>query len=223
MVVGQAADNRVSAEARSIPIAPRSAPGNRIGGFSEARASAFAAALARSGPAASASAGTPTSTEIDSAAPVPTPHGWTRLAGPKIARLFEAAMESAIESTGREPNEADDSDVEELGEALAQQLAVWFPDAALSPFKSVLLAAATVGGEMWIGARKMSPEEIAELRARKAAKNAPRARASAPPAATPTPMPPASPPIAPAANAAPTAAAPAAVSSAFEGIGHGLA
>jgi hypothetical protein len=80
---------------------------------------------------------------------------WTKPAGKRGARAFVAFCDWAIEVCGREAEEADDEDVDDFGEALGEQLGVWFPNAELTPAKQMLLSGACIVGGMCIGSKKI--------------------------------------------------------------------
>lgn len=155
------------------------------GPISEARAGALRAALARFAPPPPHAED---DLEIEPAAPAP--RGWTRMAGPKIATVFVAASEAAIEKLGRRANEPADADLDEFGEALSAQLARWFPDSELSPGKQCLILGAAIVSEMWIGAEKLTPEERARKRLAPLPVRPVPVAAAAPAADTPRPPPP---------------------------------
>jgi hypothetical protein len=78
--------------------------------------------------------------------------------------VFVAACDVAIEAAGRRANDPDDEDVRDFGLALGQQLAIWFPDTALTPFKQMIVSGAFIVGEMSIGSEKLpkKPPSIAK-------------------------------------------------------------
>lgn len=106
--------------------------------------------------------GTPPPTSAAPPAEVPAAHGWCKQAGKRLGQLFTAATGAAIEKLGREPNEPDDEDQDAFDEAMGQQLAIWFPDAAMTPAKQLLLSGSFIAGAMWVGAKKI-PKEAPRL------------------------------------------------------------
>lgn len=92
-------------------------------------------------------------------APLPpaTP-GWCKSAGKRLAKLFEATVDFALEKMRREANEPDDDDVDDFGEAMGAQLAIWFPDTAMTPAKQLMLSGSFIVGGMCIGSKKLPPE-----------------------------------------------------------------
>lgn len=101
---------------------------------------------------------TPTSSPDASTPPAaPPPSGWTRSAGKRLAQLFVATTDFALEKMRRRANEPDDDDVEDFGVAMGAQLAVWFPDTAMTPAKQLMLSGAFIVGGMCIGSEKLPP------------------------------------------------------------------
>jgi hypothetical protein len=92
--------------------------------------------------------------------------GWCKSAGKRLAKLFVAGTEFALEKMHRKANEPDDDDVDDFGEALGAQMTVWFPDTELTPAKQLLLAGAFIVGEMAIGSEKIprKPAGIADAK-----------------------------------------------------------
>jgi len=88
-------------------------------------------------------------------APPLKPKGWCKSAGKKLAKLFVLGVETAAEAMHRKPNDPDDDDVDELGEGLGEQMAVWFPDMELTPMKKIIIAGSCIAGEMLIGSEKL--------------------------------------------------------------------
>lgn len=110
-------------------------------------------------------AASPTPNGAGLTSPAPTPaappkaKGWCKPAGKRLADLFVAACEFGIEKLARrKPNEPDDDDVDDFGEAMGQQLAIWFPDTEMTPGKQLMLSGAFIAGAMCIGAEKLPPE-----------------------------------------------------------------
>lgn len=91
--------------------------------------------------------------------PLPPPKGWCKQAGRRLATVFVAGTEWALEKFHRRANDPDDDDVDEFGKAMGQQLAVWFPDTAMTPAKAMLLAGTFIVAEMSIGSEKIPRKE----------------------------------------------------------------
>lgn len=83
---------------------------------------------------------------------------WCRSAGKRLAKVFVAGTEFALEKFGREANEPDDDDVDDFGGAVGRQLAVWFPDSELTPAKQMMLSGSLIVGAMCIGSKKIPPK-----------------------------------------------------------------
>jgi hypothetical protein len=97
--------------------------------------------------------------EPGKSAPPLKPKGWCKSAGNKLAKLFDAGVDWVGEEVfNRELNDADDADVKEMGEGLGEQLAVWFPDSELTPWKKIIVAGACIVAEKSIGSKKLPPK-----------------------------------------------------------------
>ena len=97
----------------------------------------------------------------DTPEPLP-PEGptWCKSAGRRLAALFVASTEWAMEKAAkRRANDPDDDDVDAFGEAMGQQLGMWFPDSELSPAKQLMISGSFIVGAMWIGAEKIPPKK----------------------------------------------------------------
>jgi len=87
--------------------------------------------------------------------PVPIP-SWCPLVAKRLAPLFVIADRWIIERGGKlKANEPNESTVDDFAEGCAEQLAVWFPDAELSPWKKIMVAAIAIHGEARIGAKRV--------------------------------------------------------------------
>jgi hypothetical protein len=83
--------------------------------------------------------------------------------------LFVASTEWAMEKAAkRRANDPDDDDVDAFGEAMGQQLGMWFPDSELSPAKQLMISGSFIVGAMWIGAEKIPPKKETIIDAPKA-------------------------------------------------------
>lgn len=87
------------------------------------------------------------------------PNAFHRRAGARLATMFVAVTEWGIEKTGRQPGEPDEDDVEDFGEAMGEQLAIWLPNVELTPGKQLALAATFIAGEMIATSKKLPPRE----------------------------------------------------------------
>jgi hypothetical protein len=126
------------------------------------------------------------------------PKGWCKSAGNKLAKLFDVGVDWIGEEVfNRELNDADDVDVKEMGEGLGEQLATWFPDSELTPWKKIIVAGACIVAEKSIGSKKLPPKPKPGDAI--AAKSTP-APTPAPPAGKPLQLVPADSPAAPAAG-----------------------
>jgi len=143
------------------PAPPPGAGGGRA--LADPAGSAAGAKTPAAGSAASPGAPTvaPDAEKADSgrSAPPLKPKGWCKSAGKKLARLFDVTVDWAYEELGnREANDADEEDIKEMGEGIGEQLAVWFPDAELTPWKKIIVAGACIVAEKGIGAKKLPPK-----------------------------------------------------------------
>lgn len=57
----------------------------------------------------------------------------------------------------RKFNEPDEDDEDDFARALGSQLAIWFPDSALTPGKQLIMSGAFIAGTMCIGSEKLPP------------------------------------------------------------------
>lgn len=120
------------------------------------------------------------------------PSGWTKVAGPRLARviLLGTARLAAYTSKEKKKYEAGevDDDTEELCEAsVTNALAHWFPDAQLSPAKQMIVAFTFAFGEQWIGRTEITDDVEDVEEAEPPSRPEPRSVARA--AATPSPPP----------------------------------
>jgi len=87
------------------------------------------------------------------------PKGWCKSAGKKLAKLFDVGVDWAAEELfNREANDADADDVKEMGEGIGEQMAVWFPDSELTPWKKIIVAGGCIVAEKMIGSTKLPPK-----------------------------------------------------------------
>jgi hypothetical protein len=96
--------------------------------------------------------------------PLPPPKGWCKQAGKRLTTVFVAGTEWALEKFHRKANEPDEDDVDEFAKGLGQQLAVWFPDTAMTPGKTMLLAGGFIVAEMAIGSEKIPRKETIQTK-----------------------------------------------------------
>jgi hypothetical protein len=88
--------------------------------------------------------------------PLPIP-SWCPFVAKRFAALFVIADRWIIERGGKlKANEPNESTVEEFADGCAEQLAIWFPDAELSPWKKILVAGIGIHGEQRIGAKRVT-------------------------------------------------------------------
>ncbi len=137
---------------------PASSEGKPRDVVQEATSSAVAPlGTAAPSPAPSVASGAPAAAPPSKSAepdPFPEAKGWCKSAGKRLTQVFIAATVAAIDALGREPNEPDEDDEEAFAEAMGSQLAIWFPDSALTPAKQLMLSGSFIAGSMWIGAKK---------------------------------------------------------------------
>lgn len=90
---------------------------------------------------------------------VPTPPPtWCRMAGKQIADAYVLIVRGSLRRFGgREAKDPEDDNVEELGTALGEQLAIWFPDTEMSPMAKIGIAAAAVTATMVVGSTPVQP------------------------------------------------------------------
>lgn len=96
--------------------------------------------------------------------PPPMPAGWTKVIGPRLARAALLGTGRLAEYTSTkdkryEAGELDDDTEQMVEDSVTTALAHWFPDAALSPGKQVLVALTLAFGEQWIGRTEIEAEE----------------------------------------------------------------
>ena len=123
-------------------------------------ASPVVAAAQSTTPSAAPTETKPTgATPDDTSTPAPPaePTGWCKQAGKRLAKLFVVSTEWAIEQFDRIPGEPDEDDVDEFGRAMGRQMAVWFPDTALTPGKQLIIAGAFIAAEMGATSKKLPP------------------------------------------------------------------
>jgi len=89
--------------------------------------------------------------------PAPTPK-WCGMAGRRISQAFVMLVEgAALRFAKRQTAEPEDDDVKELGIALGEQMAIWFPDSDLTPATKIMIAAASVTATMIVGSTPIKP------------------------------------------------------------------
>jgi hypothetical protein len=88
-------------------------------------------------------------------APAPT---WCRMAGKNIAKAYVMLVEGACARFAkRKVADPEDEDVTELGVALGEQMAIWFPDSEMTPATKMAIAAASVTATMVVGSTPIRP------------------------------------------------------------------
>jgi hypothetical protein len=80
--------------------------------------------------------------------------------GQRIARMFDAATDAAIEKLKRTPGEVEESDLEDFAEAAAEIITIWMPDAELGPYGKLAMSAVFVVGGKWVGGEPMTPRLV---------------------------------------------------------------
>ncbi len=113
--------------------------------------------------------------------------------GQKLARMFDAGTDAAIERFKRIPKEADEADLDDFADATAEILQRWLPDSELGPYGKLMLSASFIVGQKWVGAEKIQTSG-ALLTLVPPARDAATTAAPVAPAPTP-PAAPATPPI----------------------------
>lgn len=95
--------------------------------------------------------------EVIVTAPVVTPT-WCKMAGTQIADAYVLLVKGALlRFAKREAKDPEEDNVKELGTALGDQLAIWFPDTEMTPLGKVALAAAAVTATMVVGSTPIQP------------------------------------------------------------------
>ncbi len=88
-------------------------------------------------------------------APPPT---WCKMAGKRISQAYVMLIEGACARFAkRQTSEPEDEDVTELGNALGEQMAIWFPDTEMTPATKIAIAAASVAATMVVGSKPIAP------------------------------------------------------------------
>lgn len=116
------------------------------------RAERLASALAQLASRSSAPAAPPAA-DMAPAPPPPAP-GPSRFAqhmGQRLARMFDAATDAAIERFKRTPGEVDETDLDDFADAAAEIITRWMPDAELGPYGKLAMSAVFVVGGKWVG------------------------------------------------------------------------
>lgn len=75
--------------------------------------------------------------------------------GQRIARMFDAGTDAAIERFKRIPKEADEADLDDFADATAEILQRWLPDSELGPYGKLMVSATFIVGQKWVGAEKV--------------------------------------------------------------------
>ena len=71
--------------------------------------------------------------------------------GQRLARMFDAATDAAIERFKRTPGEVDETDLDDFADAAAEIITRWMPDAELGPYGKLAMSAVFVVGGKWVG------------------------------------------------------------------------
>lgn len=86
------------------------------------------------------------------------PPMWCKMAGRQISQAYVLLVTGGLRRfAGREAKEPEEDNVEELGAALGEQLAIWFPDSELTPLARAGIAAAAIGATMVVGSTPIKP------------------------------------------------------------------
>jgi hypothetical protein len=126
-------------------------------GGSDRLAAALANLRARSGPPPAPEASGPP-------APPPPPPGPSRFAqhmGARLARMFDAATDAAIETMKRRPGEVDETDLSDFEEAAAEIIQRWMPDTELGPYGKLAMSACFIVGGKWVGGEPIARPGLA--------------------------------------------------------------
>lgn len=91
--------------------------------------------------------------------PLPAvPPTWCRMAGRRMSQAFVMIVEGGCRRFAkREAAEPEEEDTKELGIALGEQLAIWFPDSDMTPATKCMIAAASVTATMVVGSKPIKP------------------------------------------------------------------
>ena len=117
----------------------------------ERLASALAQLASRAAPAPAPAA------DVAPAKPPPGPSRFAQHCGQRLARMFDAASDAAIERFRRKPGEADETDLDDFVEAAAEIITIWMPDAELGPYGKLAMASVFVVGGKWVSGEPMTP------------------------------------------------------------------
>lgn len=132
-----------------VPVSPAARP-------------SWTEALKRLAPAPVAEAPGSAVPEVPIPPPRPILSGWTKIVGPRLAHVVLNLTERMAEYTSKkgqkfEAGELEDETREYCDEAMSVALASWFPDAALTPGKQLIVAFGLAFGEQWVGRREIAP------------------------------------------------------------------
>jgi hypothetical protein len=115
--------------------------------------------------------------------------------GARLARMFDAVTDAAIERFKRTPGEVDETDLSDFEDAAAEIIQRWIPDAELGPYGKLAMSAVFIVGGKWVGGEPINPP--ARVAAPAAAMSTTRSQPAAPPAPTNATPPPAPTPVEP--------------------------
>lgn len=88
----------------------------------------------------------------------PSTPTWCRMAGRRIADAYVMLIEGGMARFARRKvKDPEDEDVKELGNALGEQMAIWFPDTEMTPATKIAIAAASVAATMVVGSTPITP------------------------------------------------------------------
>ncbi len=157
---GEAVAQRMAATLGIAP--PVDSPVSPLAPVQEAGAAA-SRELAAAGPAASAAPASPApADEQKKASDYPEPSPLMARVAKRATKLFDTLTDAALEMIDKEDGEADPDDLADFEKALASQLTVWFPNAALSPAKQLLLSGGFIVGEKWMTAKTVERQPARE-------------------------------------------------------------
>lgn len=93
--------------------------------------------------------------------PAPGPSRFAQHMGKRLARMFDAATDAAIERFKRTPGEVDETDLDDFADAAAEIITRWMPDAELGPYGKLAMSAVFVVGGKWVGGEPITPPRLA--------------------------------------------------------------
>lgn len=158
---GEAVAQRMAATL-GIAAPPAGSPPTPLGPVQEAGPMA-ATELAAAGPAASGGSPSPAPADEQKApGEYPEPSPLMARVAKRATKLFDTLTDAALEMIDKEDGEADPDDLADFEKALASQLTVWFPNAALSPAKQLLLSGGFIVGEKWMTAKTVERQPARE-------------------------------------------------------------